>query len=82
MQAIPFVIAAAIGAGAGALLAPKNKPLPAQTAAPLPTRNHAMSDALNSDTEFRRRLGNRATMLTGANGAEAPSPGAKALLGQ
>lgn len=79
---IPIAIAvagAAVGAGAASLLSPKTQ-MPQAT--PIPTRTKAIDAAFNSDTAFRRRQGAAATMLTGPNGAEAPSPGAKALLGQ
>jgi hypothetical protein len=77
--AIPIaaaVAAAAAGAGAGALLAPKpNVPAKAIT----PSRDQAAGIA---DEAFRKRQGAAATLATGPSGAEAPSPGAKALLGQ
>jgi hypothetical protein len=79
--ALPIALAvagAAIGAGAGAILAPKQH-MPA--APPPPDRGNAAAFA-NQDREFRRRQGAAANMITGPNGAEAPSPGAKALLGQ
>jgi hypothetical protein len=82
MQAIPLVIAAVVGAGAAMLLAPKNKPVPAQTAAPLPTRNRAMTDALASRQRVPAPPGLDGNDGDGRGGAEAPSPGAKALLGQ
>jgi hypothetical protein len=70
-------LAAAAGAGAGALLAPKTA-IPKAT--PVPTRNVAAAAAAN-DGLYRRRRGAAANELTGG-GAEAPSPGGKTLLGQ
>jgi hypothetical protein len=62
------------------MLAPKpTKPL---AAPPVPTRNQALADVLSSDRTFRHRQGAAATVMTGPNGAEAPSPGVKSLLGQ
>lgn len=86
MQAALIPILAAVGgsvagAAAGAIFGPKPTKLP-PAPVPLPTRTAAVSQALNADAIFRRRQGAAATMVTGANGAEAPSPGAKALLGQ
>jgi hypothetical protein len=86
MQAVWVPIAAAVagaavGAGAGALLAPKPAAMP-KMASPAPTLLNAASAANDSTDEFRRRRGAAANVLTGPNGAEAPSPGAKALLGQ
>jgi hypothetical protein len=75
--AIPLA-AALVGAGAGALLAPK---VDTPKAIPPMTRTDAAANA-NADAEFRRRRGAMANNMTGAGGAEAPSPGAKALLGQ
>jgi hypothetical protein len=78
--AIPIavaVIGAAVGAGAGALLAPK--PQMPQQVKPI-TRNDAAA-AASRDREFRLRRGAGANELTGG-GAEAPSPGGKTLLGQ
>lgn len=80
MQAVIPVIGALAGSAIGALLAPKTPKPP--TPIPLPTRNDALAQSLNSDSEFRKRQGASATMLTGPTGAEAPSPGTKALLGQ
>jgi hypothetical protein len=82
-QAVAIPIAAAVaaavaGAGAAAVLAPSTKP-PAPIAPP--TRDDAAAAAANDKT-FRLRRGAAANMVTGPNGAEAPSPGAKALLGQ
>lgn len=80
--AIPIaaaVVGSLIGAGAGALLAPKVSPPPQVQ---IPTRMAAASLAVNDTAEFRRRRGAAANMITGPTGAEAPSPGAKALLGQ
>lgn len=79
--AVPIAVAvasAAAGAGAGALLAPKPKVPPRPM---VPDPSNAANFAAN-DREFRRRQGAAANMVTGPNGAEAPSPGAKALLGQ
>jgi hypothetical protein len=77
------VATTAVTVGATALLAPK-PPAPTKQpmALPVPTRTAALSQALNQDDAFRRRQGAASTMVTGASGAEAPSPGAKALLGQ
>lgn len=72
------VAAAAVGAGAQAVLTPRIKP-PAPIAPP--NRDQAAAAAAN-DKQFRMRRGAAANMVTGPNGAEAPSPGAKALLGQ
>lgn len=65
------------GLVASALLQPKVKPPPRPG---LPDRTEAA--ALAASNEFRSRQGAAANMLTGPSGAEAPSPGAKALLGQ
>lgn len=78
--AIPIaaaVAAAAVGAGAAAMLAPKPQVPPKPIN---PDRSDAA--ALANSNEFRRRQGAAANMLTGPSGAEAPSPGTKALLGQ
>ncbi len=80
--AIPVGIALA-GGIAGTLaakaMAPKSTPTP--VAQPLPTRI-AAADAARNDDMFRRRRGAGANELTGRGGAEARTPGAKALLGQ
>jgi hypothetical protein len=85
-QAAVIPIAAAVAAavavaGAGALLTPK----------PLTHRRRSRVKPTPDITEAasqgrRRRIpprqGAAANMITGPNGVEAPSPGAKALLGQ
>jgi hypothetical protein len=81
MQAVPIalaVVGGGLGAAAGALFARKPKvPPPAM----VPTRTDAQTLGA-SEAEFRKRKGAAANILTGPSGAEAPSPGAKALLGQ
>jgi hypothetical protein len=76
--ALPLALLGGLTGGiASALLQPKVKPPPRP---PLPDRTDAAAKA--ADNEFRSRQGAAANMLTGPSGAEAPSPGAKALLGQ
>lgn len=65
------------GGIAAALLQPKVKPPPR---VPLADRTEAAAKAADSD--FRKRQGAGANIITGPSGVEAPSPGAKALLGQ
>jgi hypothetical protein len=79
---IASVAAAAVSAGVGAMLAPKPTKMPTALSTPMPTRTGAMGAALNADRDFRKRQGAAATVVTGPNGAEAPSPGVKSLLGQ
>jgi hypothetical protein len=78
--ALPVIGATLVGGlfgGAMQLLSKKPKPPPSPG---MPDRGAAA--ALAADSDFRRRQGAGANILTSPGGVEAPSPGAKALLGQ
>jgi hypothetical protein len=87
--ALPIALVAGgalLGGVAAKALAPKAPTTasvlqtPGVKAPPIPTPTMA-ADQLSQSDAFRRRRGAAANELTGG-GAEAPSPGAKTLLGQ
>jgi hypothetical protein len=79
--AIAKVGAPILGGLLGGLLAGGSKPKTVSQPAPLPTINNADALAASQRDAIRRRRGAGANELTGG-GAEAVTPGGKALLGQ